>query len=185
MRHFITTALAITTILGAAHGARAEMTLTSTDITDGHTLPTAQVFNNFGCTGDNISPQLSWSGVPETAKSLALTVYDPDAPTGSGWWHWVVFNLPVSTTTLPAGASSKGLPEGTVQSLTDYGFTGFGGACPPAGDKPHRYIVTLHALDTDALPLDEKASGAMVGYYLGMHGIEKASITATYARPSQ
>lgn len=165
-----------------AGAARAEMVLRSDDIQDGGTLPMAQVFNSFGCEGGNMSPHLAWDGVPAAAKSLAVTVYDPDAPTGSGWWHWVAFNIPADVRALESGASGQAMPEGTVESVTDYGATGFGGACPPVGDDPHRYIVTLHALDVDSLPIDEKASGAMVGYYLGAHGLDTATITATYGR---
>jgi len=169
-------------VLGGVSTAQAEMVLRSADIVDGGTLANAQVFDGFGCEGENISPQLSWFGVPEAAKSLAVTVYDPDAPTGSGWWHWVAFNIPPQVTEIASGASASAMPAGTVESLTDYGFSHFGGACPPVGDAPHSYIVSLHALDVESLPLDEKATGAMVGYYLGVHGLEKASITATYGR---
>jgi Raf kinase inhibitor-like YbhB/YbcL family protein len=151
----------------------AGFTLTSPDLPAGKPLPTAQVFNSFGCTGQNISPALSWSGAPADTKSFAITVYDPDAPTGSGWWHWVVFNIPASVTSLPAGA---------VQSQTDFGAVGFGGACPPQGDKPHRYIFTVHALKVDSLPLDAKAPGAMVGYYLTMNRLGQASFTRTFGR---
>lgn len=183
MRNRVLSVFAASLLLAsAAMPARAEMVLASTDIQDGQMLPMAQVFNSFGCTGENKSPQLSWTGVPENAKSLALTVYDPDAPTGSGWWHWVAFNIPVSVSALDTAASKSAMPEGSIESMTDFGSTGFGGACPPEGDKPHRYIFTLHALDVEKLDLDDKASGAMVGYYLNNHSIEKASITATYGR---
>lgn len=162
--------------------ARAEMVLRSADVVDGGTLANAQVFNSFGCTGENKSPALSWDGVPEGTKSLAITVYDPDAPTGSGWWHWVAFNIPVGTTMLEAGASLTSMPEGVIESRTDYGVPGFGGACPPEGDESHRYIFTLHALNVEKLDLDVQASGAMVGYFLGAHSLGTASITATYGR---
>jgi Raf kinase inhibitor-like YbhB/YbcL family protein len=163
----------------------AGFTLTSPDLPAGKPLPTAQVFNSFGCTGQNISPALSWSGAPAGTKSFAITVYDPDAPTGSGWWHWVVFNIPASVTSLSAGAgdgTSPKLPAGAVQSQTDFGAVGFGGACPPQGDKPHRYIFTVHALKVDSLPLDAKAPGAMVGYYLTMNRLGQASFTRTFGR---
>ena len=161
-------------------------TLTSPDLPEGQPLPNAQVFNSFGCTGANVSPRLEWKGAPAGTKSFAVTVYDPDAPTGSGWWHWVVFNIPATTTVLEAGAgdpaSSKAPRGGAVQSMTDFGAPGFGGACPPQGDKPHRYIFTVHALKVDSLPLDAKAPGAMVGYYLTMNTLAKASFTRTYGR---
>ncbi len=159
--------------------AFAQMSLQSTDIKEGQKLSNAQVFNGFGCVGDNKSPQLSWEGVPEGAKSLAVTLYDPDAPTGSGWWHWVVFNIPANVKSLDSDAS---MPNGAIESRTDFGSTGFGGACPPEGNAPHNYIFTLHALDVEKLDIDENASGAMVGYFLNAHSIEKASITAKYGR---
>ena len=161
-------------------------TLASPDLPEGQPLPNAQVFNSFGCAGANVSPRLEWKGAPAGTKSFAVTVYDPDAPTGSGWWHWVVFNIPATTTVLEAGAgdpaSSKAPRGGAVQSMTDFGAPGFGGACPPQGDKPHRYIFTVHALKVDSLPLDAKAPGAMVGYYLTMNTLAKASFTRTYGR---
>ncbi len=162
--------------------AQAEIILKSTDIALGQSLTNAQVFNGFGCSGDNLSPQLIWENLPEGTKSLAITIYDPDAPTGSGWWHWLAFNIPASTTNIETGASKTSMPEGTIESRTDFGSMGFGGSCPPVGAAPHHYNVTLHALDTEKLDLDENASGAMVGYYLNAHSIEKASITAIYGR---
>ena len=122
---------------------------------------------------------------PAGTKSFAVVVYDPDAPTGSGWWHWVIFNLPPSATRLPVNAgdpSANLAPPGNVQSMTDFGTTGYGGPCPPQGDKPHRYIFTVYALKVDRLPLDSKASGAMVGFYLNQNALGKASFTATYGR---
>lgn len=156
--------------------------LKSTDVKNGGTLKIEQVYNGFGCEGKNISPELSFHNVPKDAKSLALTVYDPDALTGSGWWHWVVFNIPVDTKGLSAGASGTGMPKGAIESITDYGTTGFGGACPPAGVKPHRYIFTLWALNTEKLDLDEKASGAKVGFFLNSHKIATAKIEAKFGR---
>jgi Raf kinase inhibitor-like YbhB/YbcL family protein len=180
------TALFAATGLTVATAAQAEtMQVTSPAFAEGATLPLQQVFNSFGCKGDNQSPALSWTAPPAGSKSLAVTAYDPDAPTGSGWWHWVVFNLPVSTRSLPANAGaadSTTLPQGAVQSRTDYGSVGFGGACPPEGDKPHRYIFTVWALDVESLPLDATASGAMVGYYLHQHSVGKATLTARYGR---
>lgn len=158
--------------------------LASSDIVDGGTLPDKHVFDGFGCTGDNLSPQLSWSGAPEGTRSFAITAYDPDAPTGSGWWHWTVVNLPASTTELPTGAGSPGgvLPPGAVQGRTDYGSSGYGGAAPPPGDKPHRYQFTVWALKVEHLPLDEQASGAMVGFMLNANVLAKATLTNTYGR---
>jgi len=151
----------------------------------GGQVTSEQVFNGFGCTGENISPQLSWQNAPEGTKSFAITIYDPDAPTGSGWWHWVVFNIPADIHQLKRGASNtlNGLlPEGCIQSITDYGKTGYGGPCPPEGDQAHRYIITVYALNTDHLDLDASASPALVGYYLNSTAIAKASIISYYKR---
>ena len=151
----------------------------------GGQLTIDEVYSGFGCTGKNISPQLKWTNAPKNTKSFALTVYDPDAPTGSGWWHWVIFNIPPDATGLvtDAGNPQKTLaPKGSVQSITDYGKPGFGGACPPQGDKPHRYIFTVFALDIAKLDLDEKASAALVGFMLNGHAIEKASLISYYGR---
>jgi len=142
-----------------------------------------QVFNGFGCTGKNISPQLSWSNTPKNTKSFAITIYDPDAPTGSGWWHWVMFNIPKDTNQISSNASQLGLlPKGTVQSKTDFGNTGFGGACPPKGDKAHTYITTIYALDVEKINLDKNANPALVGYMINSHMIEKSSIVTYYKR---
>ncbi len=162
--------------------AKAQLMLESKNIKDGSTLTYAQVYQGFGCEGANVSPALNWSGAPAETQSFAVTVFDPDAPTGSGWWHWLAFNIPADTQSLPAGASLRAMPEGTIEATTDFGSTGFGGACPPKGDKPHRYIFKVHALDVEKLPLDETASGAKVGYFLGVHALDVAEITATYGR---
>lgn len=159
--------------------------LESPDLQRGGRIPETHVLNTFGCTGQNVSPALQWSNAPEGTKSFAVTVYDPDAPTGSGWWHWVVFNLPASATSLPQGAGiPKGeqLPAGAIQGRTDFGQPGYGGPCPPEGDKPHRYQFTVHALSTEKLPLDENASAAMVGFYIHNHSLGKAVLTAQFGR---
>ncbi len=148
-------------------------------------LTPAHVFAGFGCEGGNQSPALTWTQPPEGTQSLAITVHDPDAPTGSGWWHWVVYNLPAQTTQLPANAGrtdGKGLPAGTVQGRTDYGTTGFGGACPPAGDAPHRYRFTVHALKVPRLDVPADASPALVGYMLHMNRLASATLEARYGR---
>lgn len=150
-------------------------TLTSNDITDGGSLPDAQVFAK-----GNTSPHLSWSGAPEGTKSYAVTCYDPDAPTGSGFWHWTVANLPAEVTELKTGASSAGLPAGAVEGRTDYGPAGFGGAAPPPGHGPHRYIFTVFAVDVEKLDVTPDNSGAVFGFNLHFHTLAKATITATY-----
>jgi Raf kinase inhibitor-like YbhB/YbcL family protein len=170
---------------GMAHAQ--SMTLTSPDIKEGGTIANEQVFKGFGCTGANISPALNWSGAPSGTKSFAVNMYDPDAPTGSGWWHWVVFNLPPSTMSLPKGAGDtkkKGMPAGAIQSRTDFGGAGYGGPCPPPGDKPHRYQITVFAVDVDKLPdaKDTSASAALVGFDLHFHTLAKATLTGMYGR---
>lgn len=175
--------IAVSAVFICATPAHADgMTLSSTDITEGGTLSNAHVYNGFGCAGENLSPHLSWSNLPEGTKSLAITAYDPDAPTGSGWWHWVAYNIPPTTSALERGASGKSMPAGAIEGKTDYGSTGFGGACPPQGDKPHRYIFTLYALNTEKIDAPADASAAMIGFFLHQHKIASASITATYGR---
>ena len=161
--------------------------LSSTSINADGTFKIEQVANGFGCKGGNISPEFSWSGVPDGARSLALSIYDMDAPTGSGLWHWVIFNLPASTTSLPAGAgdpAKKLAPTGSVQGRNDAGISGYFGPCPSMGDRPHRYLVTLFALKTDKIPLDENASGALIGFYLNGNMLAKTTLTALYSQPS-
>ncbi|MBM9579337.1 YbhB/YbcL family Raf kinase inhibitor-like protein [Leptospira sp. 201903070] len=158
--------------------------LKSPELTKGKLIADEQVFNGFGCTGGNVSPSLSWSGLPKDTKSIAVTVYDPDAPTGSGWWHWVVFNLPATTTSLPANAGNLEkdlLPKETIQSRTDFGTGGYGGPCPPKGDKPHRYIFTVYALK-DKIGADQNSSGALIGFYINQLKIGEAKLIAKFGR---
>lgn len=161
--------------------ASANFKLTSKVLKPNGTMENTQVFNSFGCTGENISPDLTWTGAPKETKSFALTVYDPDAPTGSGWWHWTVLNIPASVTSLETGASGSKMPTGSIEGRTDYGKPGYGGACPPAGDKPHRYIFKVYALK-DSIPLDKEASAAMVGFYINQLKISEASLQVKYGR---
>ena len=142
-----------------------------------------QVFNSFGCSGKNMSPQLIWEQAPKETKSFAITIYDPDAPTGSGWWHWIVTNIPAKTTSISTDASKKGtLPKEAIESLNDFGSTKFGGACPPKGDKPHRYVTTIYALDTDKLEVTSKSDSALVGFMINQHTIAKSSMISYYGR---
>ncbi|MDG1662345.1 MAG: YbhB/YbcL family Raf kinase inhibitor-like protein [Pseudomonadales bacterium] len=144
----------------------------------------AQEFQGFGCNGGNLSPQLSWDGVPEGTQAFAVTAYDPDAPTGSGWWHWQLVNIPANITTLPTGAgdSSKNLtPKGSMQMRNDYGIHGFGGACPPEGHGAHRYQFTVHAL-SQKLDLPENASGALTGYMINANSLGSHTLEALYKR---
>lgn len=173
--------------LGATVANAQSMTLTSPDIAEGSTIANEQLLKGFGCTGGNVSPALSWSGAPSGTKSFALTMFDPDAPTGSGFWHWVVFNIPQGTTSLPKAAGDvkkKLMPKGAIQSRTDLGTDGYGGPCPPTGDKPHRYQITVFAVDVDKLPFAKShdASGAMVGFDLHFHTLAKATLTGQYGR---
>ncbi len=168
---------------GASAATATAMSLTSPDIKSDAPIGAEQVFNGFGCTGKNISPALAWSDAPANTQSFALNVYDPDAPTGSGFWHWVVFNIPVAVTSLPKNAGapkSDAAPKGAIQGKSDYGVAGYGGPCPPKGDKPHHYIFTIYAVDVDKLDADENASAAVVGFNLHFHTLAKASLTATY-----
>jgi len=172
-------------VLVASPSFGANFNLTSPTVKENGKIGDQQVFSGFGCAGGNISPELQWQNAPKDTKSFAVTVYDPDAPTGSGWWHWIIFNIPPSVNKLPADAGNKksGLaPEGSVQSMTDFGQAGYGGPCPPVGDKPHRYIFTVYALKVDQLPLKEDASGAMVGFYLKQNAMAQAKLTARYGR---
>ncbi len=159
--------------------------LSSPEIKANHMIPKRFEFNGFGCSGENKSPALKWSGAPKSTKSFAVTVYDPDAPTGSGWWHWMVINIPANVTELAAGAGavdSTNLPKGAVQSRIDYGVAGWGGTCPPKGDKPHRYIFTVYALKTDKLDVPADATAALTGYMIHANTLGKASFTAKYGR---
>jgi Raf kinase inhibitor-like YbhB/YbcL family protein len=180
-------ALAVTTLVAAAPtaqetGAMPKFTLTSTDFTEGDTLANAQIFNEFGCKGGNVSPALAWSGAPAGTQSFALLMHDPDAPTGSGWWHWVVYNIPPATGSLPAGAGDpkKGLmPKGAVQGRTDYGSVGYGGPCPPPG-KPHHYNFRLYALKVPKLEVPEGASAALIAFNVRAQALGEAQLTGMY-----
>ncbi|MEM1321099.1 MAG: YbhB/YbcL family Raf kinase inhibitor-like protein [Bacteroidota bacterium] len=161
----------------------AQLTLKSNDLSG--QASAKEVFNGFGCTGENISPQLYWENAPAGTKSFAVTMYDGDAPTGSGWWHWLVFDLDKGISELPAGAgdpSSDKAPQGAIQSRTDYGAEGYGGPCPPEGHGFHRYVITVYALGVDKLGPDKTASPALIGYFLEQNVIEKASLVFYHKR---
>lgn len=163
--------------------------LASPDIKSGGRIAEEQVFNGFGCSGKNVSPALSWSGAPQQAKSFALLVHDPDAPTGgAGWWHWLVVNIPADTKELKKDAGKQdgsNLPKGALQIRTDFGAPGWGGPCPPPGDKPHRYVFTLHALKVDKLDLPEGATASLAGFMVNANSIGKARLTGRYGRKKQ
>lgn len=180
------TSLSFALLLAAAAAqAQGTFTLTSKEAAAGKTMAVAQTFNGFGCSGQNISPGLAWSNAPAGTKSFALTMYDPDAPTGSGWWHWVVYNIPAASKAIPAGAGDPkkpGLPAGATQGNTDFGTPGYGGPCPPAGDKPHRYIFTLYALKVDKMDIPANATAAFVGFNINGNKLGSATFTAMYGR---
>jgi Raf kinase inhibitor-like YbhB/YbcL family protein len=175
--------LSLCAMFATAANADPVFKVASSDMPDSQPLKPAQVFKGFGCNGDNRSPQLQWSGAPAGTKSFAVTMYDPDAPTGSGWWHWVVYDLPASVNKLEAGTGEQGkIPPGAKHGRNDYGRFDFGGACPPPGDKPHRYIVTVHALKVEHLDVPQDASAALIGYMVNANRLGSATLTATYAR---
>jgi Raf kinase inhibitor-like YbhB/YbcL family protein len=146
---------------------------------EGGRLPQRTSFNGFGCTGQNLAPALHWQGAPANTRSFVLTVYDPDAPTGSGWWHWVVIDLPAGTHTLPAGG---GLPAGAHAVRNDYGQAAWGGPCPPTGDAPHHYMFTVYALDVPTLDIPADATPALVGFAIRSHVLGKGQSVLTYGR---
>ncbi|MDI5963059.1 YbhB/YbcL family Raf kinase inhibitor-like protein [Streptomyces sp. SL13] len=167
----------------AFHPPVASFTVTSDDVSEGSRLKDEQVM-----AAGNRSPQLSWQGFPAGTKSFAVTCYDPDAPTGSGFWHWSVFDIPASVTELPAGAGSgdfAGLPSGAVQVRNDMGGREFVGAAPPPGDGPHRYVFTVYAVDSEKLGPDADASPAVVGFNLRFHAIGRAQLIGAYEVAAQ
>ncbi len=160
------------------------MQLNSNDFKDGDYLEAAHVLSEdfgFGCEGGNRSPHLAWSGAPDGTRSFAVTCYDPDAPTGSGFWHWVVVNIPADITELESGVGSAGgsMPGGGLQTRTDFGRPGYGGPCPPEGDHPHRYIFTVHAVG-GTLPVDADTSAAVFGFQLHFNTLAKATLMGLY-----
>lgn len=177
--------LILASIIFISTSVVAQNTFTLSSSTLGGEATKIEEFNGFGCTGENKSPQLSWENAPEGTKSFAITMYDPDAPTGSGWWHWLIFDIPTNVTELAAGAGnieSKLAPAKAIQSITDYGSKGYGGPCPPEGHGLHQYIITIYALKTEKLGLDANTNAAVVGFYLGNNTLAKASIVAYYQR---
>ena len=159
-----------------------EFRLSSNVVAEGNKLASAQVFRGFGCEGGNVSPHLAWSNAPQGTRSFAITVYDPDAPTGSGWWHWNIVNIPATVTELRSGISgSNELPVGALEIRNDYGSVGFGGACPPPG-RMHRYIFTVSALKVEKLDLPANPSNALTGFMIQLNTIGQAKITASYNR---
>jgi Raf kinase inhibitor-like YbhB/YbcL family protein len=179
------TVVALTLAAVSCTAGAAGFTLSSPDVSPQARIAEKYVLNSFGCTGGNVSPALMWTKPPVGTQSLALTVYDPDAPTGSGWWHWIVYDIPAGVSELPGGfgnSEKARLPDGTMQGRTDFGKPGWGGPCPPKGDKAHRYTFTLHALKTSKLEVPADASGALIGYMIHMNEIGRARFIAPYGR---
>jgi Raf kinase inhibitor-like YbhB/YbcL family protein len=177
---------AVAFALAAETGAAQAFELKSPDIAAGKTIGMKHVFNSFGCTGENLSPALEWSDPPAGAKSFAVLVHDPDAPTGgAGFWHWLAIDIPATTRGLPQGAGAadgKKLPAGAKQLETDFGEPGYGGPCPPEGHGPHRYVFTVYALPVEKLDVAHDARTAIVGFTISQSALAKASITAIFGR---
>jgi Raf kinase inhibitor-like YbhB/YbcL family protein len=177
-------ALGLALVAMAAPAFAAGLRVTSPEFKNGGRMPQTDVFNSFGCTGGNRSPALSWSGAPKGTKSFAITMFDPDAPTGSGFWHWTVFNIPPDVHSLPADAGAEGssaLPPGAGEGRTDFGFSHYGGPCPPPGPA-HHYHITVYAVKVAKLPLSAESSGAIVGFNLHFNTLAKGQIVGLYGR---
>ena len=158
------------------------LTLESKSFKEGEIIPVKHHMSEaygMGCTGGNVSPELHWEGVPEGTKSIVIQCFDPDAPTGSGFWHWVVANIPANTTSIPEGG---GAPEGSLETRTDIGAPGWIGPCPPEGHGVHRYIFTISCLSVGSIPVDVDSSAAVVGFMTNMNAIEQAKLTGVVAR---
>lgn len=182
MRSSVTKIVLPVLLLLSGSAAANTLSLTSSDIAQGKFMNNAQAFNGFGCSGANVSPQLSWSGAPQDTEAYAIFAYDPDAPTGSGWWHWQMINIPKEITTLVSGAGdSNNAPIGSLSTKNDYGTTGYGGACPPEGDGPHRYQFTIFAL-SKKIDLPKDASAAVVGYMVHANTLASTTLEALYKR---
>lgn len=169
-----------------AHADAKALSLTSPDFELQGKIPRVHIFNGFGCSGQNRSPALLWQGAPAGTKSYAITMFDLDEHgTPSGWWHWVVYNLPATTSRLPENSGAEkdnNLPAGTIQGRTDLGNDAYHGPCPGKGEPPHRYLITLYALSTGKLPVPPEASGAMVSWIAHDYTLAKATLIARYGR---
>lgn len=180
--------IALASILALAFAGTAtagDFVLKSPDFAEGGVLPLRQVYEGYGCTGNNASPALTWENPPAGTKGFGLTLFDPDAGGGRGWWHWAVFNLPARATGLPADAGrsgSPGLPAGAAQGRTSFGAVAYGGACPPVGDPPHHYVFTLYALDVERLDLAPGSPCADVAAALRRHALGTVRLTARFGR---
>ena len=164
------------------------LVLTSNNFKEGGAIPNDHILSSdfgFGCSGGNKSPHLAWTGAPAGTKSFAVHCFDPDAPTGSGFWHWVVVNIPANVTELKLDAGNPGsglLPKGALQTRTDFGKPGYGGPCPPEGHGPHRYQFTVFAVKEESLPVNADTSAAVVGFYLHFNTLERTTLTGKFQR---
>jgi hypothetical protein len=168
---------------GQTTHAPSHFRVTAPDFVSKGRITLTHVYNGMGCAGQNTSPALQWSNAPAGTRSFAVTMYDPDAPTGSGWWHWVMYNIPASTTSLANGAGNgRNAPSGSAQGMTDFGTKGYGGPCPPVGDRPHHYHITVFALKVDKLDVPGNATSAYIGFNLNANKLATARLTGLYAR---
>lgn len=170
-------------VLAAGTASAQDFTLTSPALADGGTIKAENVFKGGGCTGGDISPALHWSGAPSGTKSFAVTLYDPDAPTGSGWWHWAIFDIPPTAAGLLRNAGNPKAhlaPKGSIQVRNDFSIVGYGGPCPPKGDPPHHYVFTVFAVAVAKLPANAQSTPAAVGFNLHYHTLGKATLTGRY-----
>lgn len=186
MKRFLPLAALLLVAVGASAQTSTMFKLKSPDMPARSMIKTEQVLNGFGCTGANLSPELTWSGAPAGTKSFALIMQDIDAQTGvGGFTHWMVYNIPAATSKLENGAGNpdgKLMPAGTVQATNSLGAAAYAGPCPPAGDKPHRYVFTLYALGAEKLEIAAGASQAFIGFNFNGNAIAKTSFTASYGR---
>ena len=190
IRLTVSAGLALTCLSSGTLPAAAQeaptLQVTSANFADGDYLASDHILSasfGLGCSGDNMSPQLSWSGAPDGTKSFAVTVFDPDAPTGSGFWHWLVVNIPPSVTDLALDSGNpraNNLPAGARQVRTDFGTPGYGGPCPPTGDHPHRYIFTVYAVSMDQLPVTDTTTAAVIGFMLHFNSLAKGELMGLY-----
>jgi len=184
---FLTTQTILPT-LQIAIGTAMAFTVRSNSLKDGDYLAQEHILSadyGFGCEGGNKSPHLAWSGAPAGTKSFAVTCFDPDAPTGSGFWHWLVINIPPDVTEVPLDAGNRSaskLPKGALATRTDFGAPGYGGPCPPAGDHPHRYLFTVFAVGSETLQVTADTSAAVIGFQLHFNTLAKAALMGLYKR---
>lgn len=171
-------ALKLLAVAASLPASALAMELKSSSFENGGTIPLRHALNSLGCEGQNVSPALQWSDAPSETKSFAVTMFDPDAPTDSGWWHWVLVNIPANVTNL----DERSQPRDALATNTDFGLSGYRGPCPPTGAEPHRYVVTVYALDVSTLPLAVTSSGAMASFMINSHLLAKASMTGYLGR---